>query len=354
MVELSVDETAARRRLKELRASFGLPAPCAMQDVFLQRVQVGSLELWMVGLIATAPENTTVTGAAASESGFPVDRAYFELLERASLLLARASRASLRVRDRAGALIGSRSASAVFPADKQPEFVRASLSNGVALHSTWAQACDAAHAELVERDRVLRSFAGEYAPRALPDVEPTLARALEDLDEVRAYAFGPSRVKLRHVANGLFLFPRALTAPLVYGFGAAANPADALASAKREALQRLAFLWGEELPAAPPNAAPVPDYHQEFYLYPVHHAILREWLAGKPRRRRGKQTKRLQLTTTKDVFDSLDVAQFVDLTPIELAPKLHVAKAISRRARRLRFGVSRAAGRRGEPPHPIA
>ena len=31
--------------------------------------------------------------------------------------------------------------------------------------------------------------------------------------------------------------------------------------ARREALQRLAFLWGEPLPATAPEPEPAPDYH---------------------------------------------------------------------------------------------
>lgn len=349
MLETPLDETSAHRRLEELQASHGMLATCTMQEVFLHRVRIGALDLWMVGLVAAMPENVTVTGAAAAEHGFPIDRAFFELLERLSIFVARATREPLRIRDRSGALKGTRTASQVFPPDKKPERLRASLSNGVALHTSWLLACEAAQAELIERDRVLRSFAGEYTPTRLPDADAKLARALRADYEVSAYTFGPKRRKLEHVAAGLFLFPRRESAPLVYGFGAGTSGPAALASAKREALQRLAFLWGEQLPSASPAVAPLPDYHQEYYLYRPHHAILHNWLAGKRRRSKPKSTNH---TATNTVFDH--DARFVDLTMTGAKGGLVVAKAISRNASSLRFGLSLAESRAGTPPHPIA
>jgi hypothetical protein len=352
MLETPADETSAHRRLEELQASHGMPAACTLQEVFLHRVNVGELRLCMVGLVAATPAAATVTGAAADQSGFPVDRAYFELLERLSIFLARSSSSPLAVRDRTGTQKGSRTPSQVFPADKKPEVQRVSLSNGVALHTSWQLACDAAQAELIERDRVLRSFAGEYAPVLVPDADAELAHSLRDEYEVSAYAFGPKRKKLKHVAAGLFLFPLRESAPLVYGFGADTSAAGALASAKREALQRLAFLWGEALPSEPPPAQPAPDYHQEYYLYPAHHAILRDWLAGKRRRVATKVDRTTKADETNSVFDA--ATTFVDLTMQGLAGALVVAKAIARGASILRFGLTSAENRAGAPPHPIA
>jgi hypothetical protein len=347
--ETLLDETSAHRRLEELQASHGLPAASKLQEVFLHRVKIGALDLCMAGLVAATSGAATVTGAAAAEHGFPIDRAFFELLERLSIFAARAAPEPLRICDRSGALKGTRAASLVFPPDKKPEALRASLSNGVALHSSWPLACASAQAELVERDRVLRSFAGEYTPTPLPDADAKLARALRADYEVSAYTFGPKRRKLEYVATGLFLFPRRESAPLVYGFGAATSGPAALGGARREALQRLAFLWGEELPTVPPAVAPLPDYHQEYYLYPAHHAILREWLAGKRRRARARSTKRAE---TNSVFDR--DGRFVDLTMTGVRGGLVVAKAISSKARILRFGLSTAESRAGTPPHPIA
>jgi hypothetical protein len=322
-----------------------MPIACAMQETFLQRVTVGQLELFMVGLVAVTADNTTVTGAAADEYGFPVDRAFFELLERLSIFSARTGGKPLALRDREGRERGTRLPRQVFPSDRKSDVLRTSLSNGVALHASWPLACEAALRELIERDRVLRSFAGEFAPIELAAPDENLARALRSHYEIAAYSFGPKRTRLAHVATGMFLFPRDAAAPLAYGFGAAADVTSALAGAKREALQRLAFLSGEELPVKPPEPAPTPDYHQEYYLYSGHHAILREWLAGGRKRRRvGPQ---------HDLLDG-GALRYVDLTVEGIKGGLFVAKAASRKATVLQFGIEPARPRGSAVPHPIA
>lgn len=346
MVDTALDETSARRRLTELQSTYGPPAARALQETFLQRVKVGTLELFMVGLVAHTPEGAAVTGAAADDRGFPIDRAYFELLERLAIFAARVRSEPFVVRDRSGRAKGSLSQARLFPADAKPECLRTSLSNGVALHATWPLACEAALCELIERDRVLRSFAGEFVPVSVPDASPKLTRALRKHYVVETYTFGPKRAKLTHVVSGLFMFPRQLSLPLVCGFGCGADLAHAASSAQREALQRLAFLWGEALPDCPPPPAASPDYHQEYYLYPPHHALLRRWLDGKQRRARAKS----QATRTP-LLDQEPV-RFVDLTTPELSGALWVARAVSRRAAALRFGRARSSDERA--PHPIS
>jgi len=343
MLETASDRTAAKRRLASLQRTYPWPAGCSLQDTFLQRVVIGKLELFMVGLVASTPTQASVTGSAADSQGFPVDRAFFELLERMSIMRARGATEPLTLRDRYGARRGSRVVARVFPADAEPTRLRTSLSNGVALHESWPKACAAALCELVERDRVLRSFRGEFSPARATTNDRKLARALHAHYEIEAYLFGPRRRKLQHAAAGVFLFPRRPSDPLAYGFAAALDTAAALAAASGEAQQRLAFLWGEAIPNSEPEAAPTPDYHQEHYLYPPHQPLLRAWLAGrwpKPNALRG------------EVFDG-ERASFVDLTPITLRTKLAVAKASAASARKLRFGSSGARGKR-TPPHPIA
>jgi hypothetical protein len=344
MLETAQDRSAAKRRLAKLQRTYPLPPGCALQDTFLQRIVIGKLELFMVGLLANTPTQPSVTGSAADSQGYPVDRAFFELLERMSIMLARDTAAgSLRVRDPRGAAKGSRASDRVFPSDAKPDSLRTALSNGVALHESWPKACAAALCELVERDRVLRSFQGEFAPKRLENVDRKLLRALGPQYAIEAYEFGPARdTKLQHTAAGLFLFPRNATHPLAYGFAAALAPQAALAAASGEALQRLAFLWGEDIPSAAPAPTPTPDYHQEHYLYPPHQKLLRAWLAGKRPKRRA---------SGGPAFDG-EHTSFVDLTPTILQPLAAVAKAISRSAKRLRFG-SPSPGPR-TPPHPIA
>jgi hypothetical protein len=344
MLEVAIDQSSALRVLEELQHDYPLPVGCRLDERYLERVRIGELELFTVGLLASSDAVASVTGAAADLGGFPVDRAYFELLERLSMLLARAGVERLELRDPAGKRRGSRAPSQVFVPDRAPDQVRASLSNGVALHRTWADACAAAVCELVERDRVLRSFEGEVAPVRLRDHDPALERALAEHYAVEAYGFDPPAVPLCYHAAGLFLFPRAPHDPIAYGFAAALSGEAALESATREALQRLAFLYGEEIPMRAPTPAPTADYHQEHYLYPPEHERLREWLTAR---------RPVSPAGSVSFFDG-DGVRFADLTPGSLRERVAVARASSRDARILRFGLSARDVSRHTPPHPIA
>lgn len=332
------DHAAARRRIAELQRRYPLPTHWRFNDRFLQSATIAGVTLYSVGFEARGPARARAFGAAAECGGYPVDRAFFELLERICILEAK-RRPAFAARAQGGELRGRVETARVFPPDKRPERVRSALSNGVALHETWAAACEAARLELVERDRVLRSFRGEC--RALRrDASAALSSALRGHYDVQVYEFAAGTRTPVHRVAGAFLFPRSDTAPLTYGFGAALELNAALAKAEREALQRLAFLWGEALPDASPAPAPVPDYHQDYYLYASHHGVLTEWLNNRHVARRDERAAA--------AFDGSPVT-FVDLTPRALQGRVAVAKAKSSRARTLRFGLER----KNAPPHPL-
>lgn len=339
---IQVSEPLAQASLEELQQLFPLPPGWSLQESFMQEARVGALTLFMVGLVAASSEQNAM-GSATQADGYPVNRAYFELLERISIFEARQAERLLEVRDAHGALLGTRPASAVFPADPSPQQLRLALSNGVALHASWGEACASALHELIERDRILRSFAGELAPVRLKVPEGPLARATAEHYEAAAYEIGQRKPAPRHRTVLWFLMPRDAQYPITYGFGTDLSLDGALFRAEREAMQRLAFLWGEELPTEQPSAAATPDFHQEYYLYPANHSHLTEWLAGQYRPRHACQ-QRLPL------FDGSPV-RYVELTPPSLRGKLAVAKAVSPSARRLRFGVP--AFPRDALPHPV-
>jgi hypothetical protein len=334
------DRATARRRIAELQRRYPLPAHWSFGDRFLETTSIADVRLYAVGLEAHGPARAGALGAAAESGAYPVERAFFELLERVSIVDAK-GRSAFAARAEGGELRGRMATASVFPPDKRPERFRSALSNGVALHDTWTAACEAARLELIERDRVLRSFRGEC--RALRiDARAALSRALRPHYEVQVYEFAAGTRAPVHRVAGAFFFPRTGAAPLVYGFGAAGELNAALAKAEREALQRLAFLWGEALPKAPPAPAPAPDYHQDYYLYASHHGVLVEWLKNRRVSRREERAAA--------VFDGSPVT-FVDLTPRALRGRVAVAKATSNRARQLRFGVE--PGRKNAPPHPM-
>jgi len=341
MLQLAPDKTRAVQRLAKLQQTYPLPPGYVLDEPLLEQAEVGELELSMVGLVASGADGSRVTGAAADVQGFPVDRAFFELLERLSIMSVRAADSELVVRSAAGLKRATCSAHQVFPPDAEPGLLRKSLSNGVALHESWPEACGAAVCELVERDRVLRSFSGEFAPTAIVLKDAVLMQALRSHYEVAAYRLEPPTVACRYAAIAVFLFPLRSSDPLAYGFAAALDLEHAMRDATREALQRLAFLWGEALPNSPPEPAPTPDYHQDYYLYAPHQHLLRDWLAGRT----------VQSTTEiAPMFDG-EAPCFVDLTPPGLHGLVAVAKAESARTSDLRFGRD---PKSSWPAHPVA
>jgi hypothetical protein len=340
MLELAVDELSAQQVLRARLQSQSLPAGCTLREHLIERTSVAGLDLHMVGLVAVTPSGREITGAAADAAGFPVERALYELIERICVVSASTTNSALAVRDRSGQLQERRSARELFPPDPRPDSLRTSLSNGAALHESWEQACGSAACELIERDRVLRSFRGEFVPRRLPLADGSISSALQRHYEVELYRLDPPEDPSQIAVAAVFLFPQTAKVPLVYGFAAAPSMPRAEALAAHEALQRLAFLWGELTPVAPPTASPTPEYHQEFYLYPPHHSILRNWLRGDIRP--NQPTMRL--------FD-LSQIWFADLSPTGVNIGYAVAKAYAADAMVLQFGIER--GSSLGPPHPI-
>jgi hypothetical protein len=128
---------------------------------------------------------------------------------------------------------------------------------------------------------------------------------------------------------GVFGFPKSSNAPLVYGFAARHSLVAAMCAARDECIQRLGFLWGEEIPTTTPSPSPDPDFHQEYYLCPENHAALAEWLhrghgvaPRRPIELRGRQPRK-----------------FADLTPRWLGKQFIVVKALPDGEIPLAFGA---------------
>jgi hypothetical protein len=248
-----------------------------------------------------------------------VARAYYELLERTSVLEAlECGVDDYLVRDHEGRAVGKVGRNDVFPRSPEEATLVYSRSNGVAVASSWPAACRAAALELVERDRVLRSWYGALRPRAVPLGVWQPPTRLWDAYELEAHAFDGVDAACSVAVRGVFAFPRRPDAPLTYGFAAGATEQQALGAAMRECLQRLAFLWGEPLPAEPPAFAPTAEYHQEFFLQRSMHEHIRRWLAGR------LVDRTPDLGRPAKAFPD----RFVDLTPPALAGRTHVVRAL--------------------------
>lgn len=318
--------------LAGLRQAYPLPAGASAPQLFADTVTIAGREVRRVGL-AAAVGGAEVTGSAAALDGSPLARAYFELLERASLLEAEGREHPLR--DARGRVVGRHREDA--PPAATDAAARPARSNGLALHLTWEEACRRAALELTERDRVLSAWYGELPVAPAPP--PGLLAPL-DTHEWRACAIREEGDAAEVAA--VIGFPLHPELPLARGFAAAASPGEALDAAAREAVQNLAFLWDEPVPAAAPVSAPSPMFHLDYYLFPEHHAHLARWLEGahyrpSPRAPRAGEVR------------------FVDLTPACLRGKLFVARALREGARALVFGevACPPPGLPGSHVHPI-
>jgi hypothetical protein len=302
--------------LRNLVQEFPLPKSVSDPQVFVDSVEAGGVLVHSCGLASEHVTGATVTGAAAELGATPYARSYFELLERVAIL-------------------DSKSAAELSTTGTADATQRYSSSNGVALATDATTAKRRALAELIERDRLLRSFYGETRPERLPLAPAAfLPSALEAHYELAAYRIpapeagieAPRELGGPISVAAIFGFPVRDTPPLLFGFAARATLDEAVAAAARESLQQLAFGWGEPVPTAPPAPTPTPEFHLDYYGYPPHHARLRAWLAGDHYRQGPKLPK---------VHGTLD---FLDITPSSLRGKLWVTRCRHVGALPLAFG----------------
>lgn len=268
MVELDNAEIVA------LQEEHPLPPGWTLAEVFEDTAQIGGLSIRMAGLVARHGEQP-ITGSAAHLEEQPLTRAYYELLERILLVDSLGGRTPWLRQEPELQLTQKE----VFPQSSDPSQWQYSKSNGVALGAGFNDACERAYRELVERDLILRSWLGEIKPERDQLLGPAAFDFLTGLDE--HYRFESYRLSHGDWVAGVAVgWPKSPKAPLLLGFGAARNSQSAVASAYEENLQRLAFLWGEEIPTAEPEFSPTPDYHQEHYLWPPTGDAIKSWLSG--------------------------------------------------------------------------
>jgi hypothetical protein len=314
-------------------STYPLPEGWSEPERFEDEIDADGLRLHRVGLSCRL-DRAEAIGSAADWRTSPAARAQFELLERVVVLEAMGRRgATFPVRSAAGHALGQLPADQVFPLSPDPDVWAYARSNGVALHLDWTRACERAGFELVERDRVLRSWLGQITPVRVP-----VAGRDSPLSRTRSYEWSAFAFPARagdlapdvHVV-GVFGFPCKPSTPLVFGYGARDSQRSAQEAAEREATQLLSFLWGEPVSERAPTPAPTPMCHLETYQCAQHHALLRSWLGG---------SHRPYATSAAEVRTAPADVSFVDLTPEWLAGKLCVARAVSEAALPLAFGLS--------------
>ena len=315
--------------LSALHEELPLPAGWSAPELVRHRTRVGAVQIELAGLSATGPDGVVVTSAAGCIGEDPLDRAYYELVERTGILEARRDLdAVLVVRDHAGTELRRATAGSLLVSDAATPTFTPARSNGVALGPTWRQAAERASLELAERDQVLRSWYGATAPERLSSGE-LMPGDLGSSCVVEVYRLDGGNGAW---VVGVVCWPRDDRRPVVIGYGARNGLIEAQHAARDECLQRLGFLWDEDLPEVEPQFSPTPDYHQDYYLWRGSHGTLRAWLSGD---HLGAQSEVVPQATR-----AVEDVEFVDLTPDPLRGRVALAQALPRRELLLGFGSS--------------
>lgn len=299
-------------------------------EVFSHTCTIGEVELRLFGLASKHSNGELVTGSAVEMTAFPIARSYFELLERASVSEAkRRPSHSYSVFGENREVRGQWGVQEVFPSSDLPTQWVYSNSNGCAVQETWSAAAKKARYELMERDALLRSWYGEFAPISVEIPPPcqVLYGALQEYYDFEVRLFPSSATQQQGVyALGVFGFPKGRLNPRVYGSAVAESVEEAITLANKEILQSLGFLWGESIPETLPVHSPTPSFHQEYFLYPESIDRVRAWLHAESAPPKSRTPSRN--------FECI----YVDLTPPGLQSKICVVKAISENAIPLTFG----------------
>jgi ribosomal protein S12 methylthiotransferase accessory factor YcaO len=334
-LEAALKENAMPRLDSELNRSQTV-GQWQLEPEFRDATKIDGLTIFLSGVEAHHKDFGSVSGSAAGTETHPIDRAWYELVERISILQnvkAGVSTYPLLNADgtKTGRLIDRE---AVFPSALSNEY-QFSKSNGAALHSTWAEACRRATLELIERHLVLSSWVGRLRPlQVVENSSPDLLRPLARSYEVKKVHLGAQRVSCMASsisASVVALIPRDKNLPLILGFGAEETSEKSLRKAEEEALQRLGFLWGEELSDEAPEFSPTNLYHQDYHLMREQREKIQDWLSGAFYREPGPKN------ANHNTLDRMLNIDFVDLTAFpEL--ELKVARAICPEAIPLVFG----------------
>jgi hypothetical protein len=157
---------------------------------------------------------------------------------------------------------------------------RHSTSNGVAVHTDLEQARKSARLELLERDRILCSWYGYIRPQLLGTPTSAELRAPAEYAWWEAQLPVPTGDRSRIEVALTLGIPKDPKRPVTLGFGAGDYLAEALQKSRREARQRLGFLWGSRLPRCPDlrRSEPTPLLHQDYYSLRQNQDLLLRWL----------------------------------------------------------------------------
>src|SRR5579863_8108633 len=104
-------------QFQERQERYPLPSGWMVTDQLCETLELEGSAIDLSGFVVTGPGGEAVTGSAASDGreSSSVDRAYFEALERVSVVVAMSGEVvEMDLRDRNSAQVGTMSRSAVF------------------------------------------------------------------------------------------------------------------------------------------------------------------------------------------------------------------------------------------------
>lgn len=277
-------------------------------DEFKDEVTVGEKLIYLAGVAWKNVEEKVATGSAASDEMLPQDRAYFELFERI-IALESLQEKEFPLFDRNNSSLKKVPNHFIFP--NHGDTFKYSISNGMAFHTEASLAREKARSELIERDRVLRSWYGETKPLKiqLPLHFQQKMAPLSQLYQIEAFHFTPLHTdaeSLEYSVTGIFALPRNEKHPLVYGLGCHKGIEESIDHAWGECLQRMGFLINEEKITKLGEFTPTALYHQDYYLTKVGEQKIYDWLA---------HGNKSNLKFPKPQISQI---KFADITPLSL------------------------------------
>lgn len=312
--ELNVDLGGLGEKsiLDGLAERFPLSSSWSKPEVFQEDLMLGRDSIRMFGVMTRHSSGETVVGSAAEIGNTPYERGYFELIERASIFEFMQSECAEH--------------------KESSLFWRPAKSNGVALHTIQEQARLSAVLELVERDRILRTWFGEHPPQKIQDSRFQILSSIEKDYDIQVYRFTNSADPLSDIeVLGMFGFPKS-TRPILFGFGAGFSMMQAFDRAYREFIQRLGFLWDEEF-SDDIQFSPTPEYHLGVHHHPRNKNALMAWLSGAH-----QGLARFHDAAKRQKGGRATSVEYQDITPLHFQGKLFVVKATDESRMPLVFG----------------
>jgi hypothetical protein len=319
-----------KKKLVELMGQYPLSSQWGLPELTIEKSEVYGLNYTAIGLIVSHVDGIPVyASAAGTDSSSVLYRAYFELLERTSIVEAELSiKTQFSILNVKGDSEDFLKRSQVLKNEDSNQNWKYARSNGVALHSDLLQARSGAYYEILERDAILRSWYSKNSPVNI-DYRPfeILNLNLIESTEIRVVQFLQDCPVV-----GLFGFPKSKLVPLFFGFGAGPNLKYATEHAWNEAIQRLIFTQEGPFPEEIPKCEPTADYHLDYFLYPPSATLIKNWLNCDSK---GKNI----VSKNRTEFNSgLNSVVYADLTPEHLRNRLWVIKALSETHLPLVFG----------------